>query len=218
MLCRYQLPHAEPFVWKCECKYQKLFSSLNYNQLLKQSRSLETKHCHIFELHGLCICPSWYQTSIFRKVSLNPRAGLTSGAGRVLSCMVALNQQWDRRTVSGAGGIPALAHCLACLLSMTSSTMCWCKHELNCCTNIGTKCFKLWLFIWQNPQIQGRDIYCLAMVPQCKFLISHCQDSWCSHPLKADSTSSPYCSCTTKGEGACTCGLTSQCQGKGRRM
>lgn len=118
----------------------------------------------------------------------------------------------------GAGGIPALAHCLACLLSMTSSTMCWCKHELNCSTNIGTKCFKLWLFIWQNPQIQRCDIYCLAMVPQCKFLISHCQDSWCSHPLKADSTSSPYCSCTTKGESACTCGLTFQCQGKGRRM
>lgn len=61
---------------------------------------------------------------------------------------------------------------------MTSYTAGWFKHELNCCTKVGTKCFKLWLLIWQNPQIQGCDIYCLSVVPQCMYLISHWQESW----------------------------------------
>lgn len=46
-------------------------------------------------------------------MSLNPPARLTSGARRMLSCMMAPDQQWVMCAVSG-GTVPALAHCLPC--------------------------------------------------------------------------------------------------------
>lgn len=208
MLSCYQLHMQNPL---CE-SVNAWISSLNYNQLLKQVRAWKASTVTCWSCIALSSVPA---------DTKHPPSGRWALIPQLVSVLVQEGcwAAWWPLISSGAcvqclgGTIPALAHCWSAL-SMTSSTVGWFKHELNCCTNIGTKCFKLLLLIWQKPQIQGCGIYCLALVPQCMYLISLWQDSSCSHPLNATCTSSPYHSRTTKGEGTCTCGLT----GKGKEV